>query len=61
MWEPFIGPCDPCPPIRVKVFSTPPQLFLGFQPMMLPQFDLCEALKAGTLWPCLFSPYEARC
>jgi spore coat protein JA len=60
MYEPFIGPCDPCPPIPVKVFNTPPHLYLGFQPMLLPQFDLSEALKRGTLWPCLYSPYVPR-
>ena len=55
--EPFIGPFDPCPPIRVKVFNTPPNLYLGFQPAQLPQFSLSDALKLGTLWPCLYSPY----
>lgn len=57
-WCPFIGPFDPCPPLRVKSFSTPPQLYLGFQPPNLPQFSAAEALYRGTLWPDLYSPYE---
>jgi len=60
MYEPFIGPHDPCPPHLVKSYDTPPQLFLGYQPMNLPQFDLATALCKGTLWPCLFSPYSPR-
>jgi spore coat protein JA len=31
---------------------------LGFQPPNLPQFSPQEALRKGTLWPILFSPYE---
>lgn len=57
MYEPFIGPFDPCPPKTVKVYNTPIQLYLGFQPMNLPQYDPQTALKTGTLWPCLYSPY----
>ncbi|WP_174613626.1 spore coat associated protein CotJA [Virgibacillus ihumii] len=56
-WEPFISPTDPCPPDRVKVYSTPPNLYIPFQPRGLPQFDPKEALYHGTLWPALFSPY----
>jgi len=57
-WKPYIGPFDPCPPIKVKVYATPPQLYMGFQPPGLPQFPTPqEALLAGTLWPQLFSPY----
>ncbi|MFF6015806.1 spore coat associated protein CotJA [Lysinibacillus fusiformis] len=57
-WKPYIGPFDPCPPIKVKVYATPPQLYMGFQPPGLPQFPTPqEALRAGTLWPQLFSPY----
>ncbi|ERM18946.1 spore coat associated protein CotJA [Brevibacillus laterosporus] len=55
---PFIGPCDPCPPQRVVTYETPPQLYLGFQPPNLPQFDPCKALCLGTLWPALYTPYE---
>lgn len=60
VYEPFIGPFDPCPPIKVKYYNTPPQLFLGFQPENLQQFTPYEALAKGTLWPALFSPYERK-
>ncbi|WP_010650129.1 spore coat associated protein CotJA [Oceanobacillus massiliensis] len=57
-WEPYISPFDPCKPIRVKSYSTPPQLYMGFQPPGLAQFQTAkEALYAGTLWPQLYSPY----
>ncbi|WP_285400216.1 spore coat associated protein CotJA [Lysinibacillus sp. fls2-241-R2A-57] len=57
-WKPYISPFDPCPPIRVKSFSTPPQLYINFQQPGLPQYPTPrEALKSGTLWPQLFSPY----
>ncbi|MFF2479574.1 spore coat associated protein CotJA [Paenibacillus sp. NPDC058071] len=57
-YHPFIGPFDPCPPIRTKYYSTPPHLFITFQPPNLPQFSAFEALKYGTLWPALYSPYD---
>lgn len=60
VYTPFIGPFDPCPPILQKSYSTPPHLFLGFQPPNLPQFSPADALRAGTLWCALFSPYEAK-
>jgi spore coat protein JA len=44
--------------MRTKVFSTPPHLYMGFQPPGLQQFSPAEALRHGTLWPALFSPYE---
>ncbi|ALS26877.1 spore coat protein CotJA [Paenibacillus sp. 32O-W] len=59
-YMPFIGPFDPCPPIRVKTYVVPPNQFIPFQPMNLPQFPLHEALRRGTLWPALYSPYEAQ-
>lgn len=59
-YHPFIGPFDPCPPIEVKTYEVPPHLFLGFQPMNMAQFPPMEALKHGTLWPALYSPYEPR-
>jgi len=61
VWCPFVGPFDPCPPMRVKFYVVPPNLFIPFQPPNLPQFPLGEALRRGTLWPALFSPYESRC
>jgi len=60
-WYPFVGPFDPCPPMRVKYYVVPPNLFIPFQPPNLPQFPLAEALRRGTLWPALYSPYESRC
>jgi len=56
-WHPFIGPFDPCPPVRVKSYVVAPNLFIPFQPPGLPQFSPAEALRLGTLWPALFSPY----
>lgn len=58
-WEPYCSPLDPCPPIRVKSYSTGPQLYIPFQPQGLAQFKPKEALFHGTLWPDLFSPYPA--
>ncbi|WP_442604499.1 spore coat associated protein CotJA [Paenibacillus sp. KN14-4R] len=58
-YRPFISAFDPCPPILEKKFYTPPQLFIPFQPPGLPQFSPYEALKRGTLWPDLYSGYEA--
>ena len=59
-WRPFVGPFDPCPPITVKAYLVPPNLFIPFQPPNWPQFSPAEALKRGTLWPALYSPYESR-
>ncbi|MCM3710184.1 spore coat associated protein CotJA [Sporosarcina luteola] len=52
-FEPYISPLDPCPPIRVKKFVLPPQLFMDFQPPGLPQYTPEQALRQGTLWPIL--------
>ena len=49
-YEPFIGPFDPCPPIKVKSYVVPPNLFVTFQPSDWPQFQPFDALKLGTLW-----------
>lgn len=61
-YKPFIGPFDPCPPIKEKIYSTPPNLYMGFQPPNLPQFSPKDALYRGTLWLPLYdsyySPYE---
>ena len=56
-WKPIAGPFDPCKPIPVKSYSTPPQLYMNFQPAGLQQFSPKEALMSGTLWPQLYSPY----
>ncbi|NBI28237.1 spore coat associated protein CotJA [Chengkuizengella marina] len=56
-YYPYISPFDPCPPIRVKTYSTPPELYVGFQRMNMPQYNSNEALNRGTLWPIFYSPY----
>lgn len=60
LWCPYVSPFDPCPPIRVKSFVVPPNMFIQFQPEGLPQFSPSEALRSGTLWPALFSPYPNK-
>lgn len=60
VYYPYVSPLDPCPPMRIKAYVTPPQLYMSFQPPGLPQFSPYEALKHGVLWPALFSPYESR-
>lgn len=59
-WYPYVSPHDPCPPMKVKTYSTPPQLYLGFQPPGLPQFEIHEALRRGTLWKALYSDYDKK-
>lgn len=54
----FVGPFDPCPPMRYDTYMVPPNHFITFQPPNLPQFSPREALYRGTLWPLLYSPYE---
>ncbi|WP_018660461.1 spore coat associated protein CotJA [Heyndrickxia acidiproducens] len=56
-YYPFISPFDPCPPMKEKVYSTPPNVYMGFQPPNLPQFPPKEALARGTLWLPLYDPY----
>lgn len=56
-YRPYISPFDPCPPITKKTYSTPPHLYLGFQPPNLPQFPPREALMKGTLWKVFYDPY----
>ncbi|MBB6452177.1 spore coat protein JA [Salirhabdus euzebyi] len=58
-YHPYISPFDPCPPIKVKGYETPPNLYMGFQPPSLPQFEPKKALAYGTLWPALYSPYPS--
>ncbi|MBB6633842.1 spore coat associated protein CotJA [Cohnella thailandensis] len=59
-WKPYVSPLDPCPPMRIKRYVVPPNQYIPFQPMNLPQFPLNEALFRGTLWPALYSPYPSR-
>lgn len=58
LYYPYVSPFDPCPPIRVKSYETPPNLYMVYQPTGLQQFSPREALYAGTLWPALFHPYQ---
>ncbi|HEX7056567.1 MAG TPA: spore coat associated protein CotJA [Bacilli bacterium] len=60
VYYPFIGPFDPCPPIREKSYVVPPNQFVVYQPAGLPQFSPAEALRSGTLWPLFFSPYAGK-
>lgn len=58
-YEPYVSPLDPCRPITVKYYETPPNLYLGFQPPGLDQYaSPQDALMHGTLWPALYSPYS---
>ncbi|PLT35275.1 spore coat protein CotJA [Bacillus sp. V5-8f] len=57
-YRPFHSPFDPCPPIGQKYYSTPPNLFMNFQPPNLEQFQPYEALRRGTLWKALYDFYE---
>ena len=56
-YHPYISSFDPCKPIKTKTYSTPPNLYLGFQPPNLEQFSPMEALRAGTLWKVFYDPY----
>jgi spore coat protein JA len=56
-YHPFVSQFDPCQPILEKTYSTPPNLYIGFQPPNLPQFSPLEALRTGTLWKDLYDPY----
>jgi len=56
-FHPYVSPFDPCQPILEKTYSTPPHLYMGFQPPNLPQFSPLEALRYGTLWKDLYDPW----
>ncbi|HEU4965768.1 MAG TPA: spore coat associated protein CotJA [Bacilli bacterium] len=60
VYAPYVSPFDPCRPMTVKTYETPPQLYLPVQPPNLPQWDPYKALQMGTLWPAYYSPYEGR-
>ncbi|TQR14236.1 spore coat associated protein CotJA [Psychrobacillus soli] len=57
-YRPYISPRDPCPPILVKTFVLPPQLFTNFQQPGLTQNSPEEALKQGSLWPQLVDGFS---
>jgi spore coat protein JA len=56
-YYPYVSPFDPCRPISVKTYVTPPNLYIHFQPPNLQQFTPKEALFRGTLWPIFYDPY----
>ena len=56
-YRPYVSPFDPCKPILEKAYSTPPNLYMGFQPPNLEQFTPAEALRAGTLWKALYDTW----
>lgn len=58
-YQPFRSPFDPCPPIGDKAFIVPPNQYINFQAKSLKQYAPREALKRGTLWPELYSPYDS--
>lgn len=57
-YSPYHSPYDPCPPLKIKYYSTPPQLYMHFQPPNLEQFPPHEALMRGTLWKPLYDYYD---
>ncbi len=57
-YQPYRSQFDPCPPVEEKVFIVPPNQYITFQSKGLKQFPPKEALKRGTLWPDLYSPYD---
>lgn len=57
-FRPYVSPRDPCPPILVKTFVLPPQLFMNFQQPGLPQNSPEEALRQGSLWPQLVDGFS---
>ncbi len=56
-WHPYVSPNDPCPPVKVKSYVVPPNQFITFQSPGMKQNSPNEALRTGTLWPQLYSPY----
>lgn len=56
-YKPFRGLYDPCPPIGLKTYVTPPNLYYRFQPPNFEQFSALDALKYGTLWKPLYDYY----
>jgi spore coat protein JA len=56
-YSPYVSPFDPCPPKKRRIYSTPPNLYIGFQPPNLPQFSPKAALRKGTLFKVFYDPY----
>jgi glutamate decarboxylase len=51
------SPSDPYPFKKIKPFSIPFHLNVGYQQPHLLQYSPGEALRAGTLWKPLYNPY----
>ncbi|MCL6445516.1 MAG: spore coat associated protein CotJA [Alicyclobacillus sp.] len=59
VYQPYRSPFDPCPPRAIKAFIVPPNQYVIVQPPGLRQFSPRDALRRGTLWPDLYSPYRS--
>ncbi|MCF8567286.1 spore coat associated protein CotJA [Alicyclobacillus tolerans] len=59
VYYPYRSPFDPCPPLE-KAYIVPPNQYVTFQPKGLKQYTPREALRRGTLWPDLYSPYDRQ-
>lgn len=57
-YDTFRSSYDPCPPLDTKAYIVPPNQYIVFQPKGLRQCSPREALKYGTVWPDLYSPYN---
>ena len=55
-WHPIASPFDPCKPILEKTFSTPPNLYIGFQPPNLPQFYTTGSTKGRNTMESILRP-----
>ncbi|WP_217997834.1 spore coat associated protein CotJA [Alicyclobacillus acidiphilus] len=55
-FAPFHSPLHPCPALP-KAFMVPPNQYITFQPSGMQQFSPEDALKHGTLWQPVHSPY----
>lgn len=60
VYKPFSSPLDPCPPLPFRTYVVPINQYIVFQAPNLPQFSPAEALRRGTLWPALYSPYQPK-
>lgn len=56
-FDAYHSPLDPCPP-RPKAYIVPPNQYVVVQATDMKQFSPFDALKHGTLWPDLYSPYD---
>jgi len=59
-FEQYRSPLDPCAPQGPKCYIVSPNQYIVFQSKGLKQMSPREALRMGTLWPELYSPYDKR-